>query len=106
MPVVAAAVFMSMAQLFDLATFWRMVHMVGPGAEANPLVGLLFGLYGYPMVAIAKVVMLAIVTGIGAILLRRPRTAGLAMAILVIGAVIGVAGAFSNTIAIGALPLV
>jgi len=111
MPVLVAAVLtMSAAQLFDLATFWTMVHWLGPGAEVNPLVGLLFGLYGYPLVAIAKVVLLAIVTAIGAILLRRqggaPGHMRLAAVVLVAGTIIGLAGGISNTIAIGALPLV
>jgi hypothetical protein len=106
MPVVAAVLTMSAAQLFDLATFWTMVHQLGPAAEANPLVAFLFGTYGFPLVAITKVVLLAVVTAIGAILLRRPRTAGLALAIIVIGTVFGLAGGISNAIAIGGPPLV
>jgi hypothetical protein len=111
MPVLVAAVLtMSAAQLLDLATFWTMVHRLGSAAEANPLVGLLFGLYGYPLVAIAKVVLLALVTAIGAILLRgQGGTRGharLVAAVLVAGTVIGLVGGISNTIAIGALPLV
>ena len=102
MPVVAAVLTMSAAQLFDLATFLTMVHRLGPGAEANPLVALLFGAYGLPLVAIAKVAMLALVTAIGAILLRRTRTAPLAGVVLALGIVIGLAGAVSNLIALGA----
>ena len=106
MPVVVAAVLtMSAAQLFDLATFFTMVHRLGPGAEANPLVGLLFGMYGFPLVAIAKVAMLALVTAIGAILMKRKATAPLAAAVLVAGIMIGLAGGISNTMAIGALRL-
>jgi hypothetical protein len=105
MPVLVAAVLtLSAAQLFDLATFGTMVHRLGAGAEANPLVALLFALGGYPLVAIAKVVLLAVVTSIGAILLKRTSTAKLAGAILAIGIVIGLAGGISNTMAIGALP--
>ena len=107
MPVVVAAVLtLSAAQLFDLATYITMVHRLGPGAEANPLVGLLFGAYGYPLVAIAKVALLAVVTAIGAVLLKRRGTARLAVAVLGVGILIGLAGGISNTIAIGALPLV
>src|SRR6185436_5292780 len=105
MPVVVAVVTLSAAQLFDLATFVNMVHRLGPEAEANPLVGLLFGLYGFPMVAIAKVTMLAVVTAIGSILLRSQATAPLAVLILVAGTMIGLAGGISNTVAIGALPM-
>ena len=106
MPVVVAAVLtMSAAQLFDLATFLNMVNRLGPTAEANPLVGLLFGLYGFPLVAIAKVTMLALVCAIGAILLRRQATAPLAGLILVAGTLIGLAGGISNSAAVGALPM-
>ena len=103
---VAAVLTMSAAQLFDLATFWTMVHRVGPGAEVNPLVALLFAAYGYPLVAIAKVALLAVVTAVGAILLKRARTAKLAVGVLAVGILIGLAGGISNTIAIGVLPLV
>jgi len=107
MPVLVAAVLtMSAAQLFDLATFMTMVHRLGPGAEVNPLVGVLFGAYGYPLVAIAKVVLLAVVTAIGAILLKRAGTTKLAVAVLAIGILIGLLGGISNTMAIGALPVV
>ena len=107
MPVVVAAVLtLSAAQLFDLATFVTMVHRLGPRAEVNPLVGLLFGAYGYPLVAVAKVALLAVVTAVGAILLKRAGTAKIAAAVLAIGILIGLAGGISNSIAIGALPLV
>jgi hypothetical protein len=107
MPVLVAAVLtMSAAQLFDLATFWTMVHRLGPGAEVNPLVALLFAAYGYPLVAIAKVALLAVVTAVGAILLKRATTAKLAVGVLAVGILIGLAGGISNTIAIGALPIV
>jgi len=107
MPVLVAAVLtMSAAQLFDLATFVTMVRRLGPAAEVNPLVGVLFALYGYRLVAIAKVVLLAGVTATGAILVKRQGTAKLAVAVLAIGILIGLAGGISNTIAIGALPLV
>jgi hypothetical protein len=107
MPVVIAAVLtMSVAQLFDLATFLTMVHRLGPGAEANPLVGLLFGLYGFPLVAITKIALLALVTAIGAVLLRGKATGRLAAFVIAAGIVIGLAGGISNTMAIGALPLV
>ena len=105
MPVVVAAgvLTMSAAQLFDLATFMTMVHRLGPAAELNPLVSALFGLYGYPMVAIAKVVLLAVVTAITTILIAqsaRPRLAG---GIVALGILIGLVGGLSNAIAIGAI---
>ena len=107
MPILVAAVLtMSAAQLFDLATFVTMVHRLGPAAEVNPLVGVLFALYGYPLVAIAKVVLLAGVSAIGAILVKRQGTARLAAAVLAIGILIGLASGISNTMAIGALHVV
>ena len=105
MPLLVAAVLtMSAAQLFDLGTYVTMIGSVGPGAEANPLVGALFALGGFPLVAIAKVVMLALVTAIGAILVaKRPK---LAAGVIAIAIVIGLLGGLSNSAAIGALPLV
>ena len=104
--VVAAVLTMSAAQLLDLATFVVMVDRLGPHAEANPLVGALFGVSGYPLVAIAKITLLAFVTAIGAILLRRQGSARVAAVVLGAGIVIGLAGGISNTMAIGALQLV
>src|SRR6185437_7692402 len=98
MPVLVAAVLtLSAAQLLDLATFMTMIHRLGPGAEVNPVVGVLFGAYGFPLVAIAKVVLLAVVTAIGAILLKRAGTTKIAVAVLAVGIVIGLAGGISNT---------
>jgi hypothetical protein len=107
MPVMVAAVLtMSAAQLFDLATFWTMVHRLGPGSEVNPLVAALFAVHGYPFVAAAKVAMLALVTAVGTILIRQRRSARLAAVVIAIGTLIGLAGGVSNSVAIGALPLV
>jgi hypothetical protein len=106
MPLVAAVLTMSAAQLFDLATFLTMVHRLGPAAEANPLVAMLFGLYGFPLVAIAKITMLAFVTAIGAVLIKGQGTGAVVAAILIAGIAIGLVGGISNTVAIGALPLV
>jgi hypothetical protein len=103
MPVLVAAVMtMSAAQLLDLVTFNVMVRHVGVAAEANPLVGMLFGLYGYPIVAIVKVVLLAFVTSIAAILIAqmRPRLAG---AVVTAGIAVGLIGGISNSIALGLL---
>src|SRR2546422_3902179 len=85
---VAAVLTMSAAQLFDLGTFVAMTQRLGPHAEANPLVGVLYASYGYPMVAIAKVVLLSFVTAVGGILPRRPphprgAAGGVAMAIII-----------------------
>jgi hypothetical protein len=103
---VAAVLTMSAAQLFDLGTFVAMTQRLGPHAEANPLVSMLFAAYGYPIVAIAKVVLLAIVSAVGAILVHRPSRPGLAAAVIAIAIVIGLVGGVSNSAAIGALPMV
>jgi hypothetical protein len=104
MPVLVAGVLaMSAAQMFDLTTFVTMVRQVGPAAELNPLVGALYGVYGYPMVAIAKVVLLALVTAISTILIARwshPRVVG---GIVALGILIGIVGGLSNLIAVGAI---
>jgi hypothetical protein len=104
MPVLVAAVLtMSAAQLFDLATFMTMVQRLGPEAESNPLVGLLFGLYGYPMVAIVKVVLVALVTAVAALLVARPVPSRLAAVVLIAAILVGLAGGLSNSMAIGVL---
>ena len=101
---VVAILTLSAAQLFDLATFVAMVRAVGPTAEANPLVAVLYTSWGYPLVAIAKVVLLAFVTAVGAILLApkstRPR---LAAGVIAAGIVVGIVGGVSNAIALGVL---
>ena len=104
MPVLVAGVLtMSAAQLFDLATFVTMVHKLGPAAELNPLVGALFALYGYPMVAIIKVVLLALVSAISTILIIRTARPRLAAGLVGLGILIGLIGGLSNAIAIGAI---
>jgi hypothetical protein len=103
---VAAVLTMSAAQLFDLGTCVAMTQPLGPHAEANPLVGMLFASYGYPMVAIVKVVLLATVSAVGAILVGRSARPKLAATVVAIAIVIGLVGGVSNSAAIGALPMV
>lgn len=104
MPVMVLGVLtMSAAQLLDLATFVTMVREVGPMAEANPLVGALFAAYGFPMVAVAKVVLLAVVTGVVALLARPESRPRLAAAVVAVAIVVGVIGGLSNSIAVGAV---
>jgi hypothetical protein len=94
---------MAAAQLFDLATFVTMVNRLGPESEANPLVGVLFGMHGYPFVAIVKVTLLAMVSAVAATLTRptiRPR---LVAAVLATGILVGLVGGVSNSIALGVL---
>lgn len=104
MPILVAAILtMSAAQMLDLATFMTMMREVGPAAEANPLVAMLFGAYGFPMVAIAKVVLIAVVTGIAAILVNLPTHPRLAGAVVSLAILVGVIGGLSNAIALGAV---
>jgi hypothetical protein len=104
MPLLVAAVLtMSAAQMLDLVTFMAMMREVGPAAEANPLVSVLFGAYGFPMVAIAKVTLLALVTGIAAILANVPANPRLAGAVVTVAILVGVIGGLSNAIALGAV---
>lgn len=104
MPVlVAGVVAMSAAQMFDLATFVAMVRELGPAAELNPLVSAMYGLYGYPLVVIAKVVLLALVTAIATILIARSSHERLARGIVALGILVGVVGGMSNAIALGVI---
>lgn len=98
MPLLAAAILtMSAAQLLDLATFVAMVRAVGPGAEANLLVAFLFGAYGFPLVAIAKLLLVATTTAIVAMLLGvRPRPR-MAAAVIAVEIVVGIVGGITNS---------
>ena len=102
MPILVAAVLtMSAAQLLDLATFVAMVNTVGPLAEANPLVGAMFGSGGFPMVATAKIALLALTIGIAAVLARPPQRTRLLATVVTVAIVVGLVGGVSNVIALG-----
>ncbi len=94
---------MSAAQLFDLATFVSMVRQLGPAAELNPLVGAMYAVYGYPMIAIVKIVLLALVTAVATILIARAARPRLAGGVVALGILIGLVGGLSNAIAIGVI---
>lgn len=97
-----AALTLSAAQLLDLATFVAMVRAVGPAAEQNPLVAVLFGAYGFPMVAIAKLVLVALVTAVMAMLLGvRPRPR-IAASVVTVGILVGLIGGISNSVVLAA----
>lgn len=104
MPVLVAGVLtMSAAQLLDLATFLTMIRQLGPAAELNPLVGALYAIYGDPMVAIVKVLLLAVVTAVVTILFARSRRPRLAAGLVALAILIGLVGGLSNAIAVGAI---
>jgi hypothetical protein len=52
---------LGLAQALDFATFFVMVRLIGPAAEANPLVSGLFQTLGLPAVALAKVALVVLV---------------------------------------------
>src|SRR4051794_10580780 len=103
MPLLVASVLaMTAAQLLDLATFMEMMGRVGPAAEANPLVVALFGAYGLPMVAVAKIALLALLSGIVAVLERQRIRLALPIIGLILTAAIaaGIVGGATNTAAV------
>lgn len=94
----------AVAQLFDLGTFVAMVARHGPAAEANPLISTLLTEWGLPMVAVAKVALIALVST-SAILLYRSGTARsrwLSGAVVAVAIVAGIIGGGSNALVIGA----
>ncbi|HEX5825255.1 MAG TPA: hypothetical protein VFY18_12425, partial [Candidatus Limnocylindrales bacterium] len=62
---------MTIAQLFDLGTFIRMVERHGPVAELNPVAHFLLSDFGLPFVVVAKIVMLSFVVAVVAVLAGR-----------------------------------
>ena len=91
----------TVAQLLDLATLIEMVRHIGPAAEQNPFAALLLGTYGFVGLAIAKVILLALVSAITAMLLARPAGARIAAVVLAVGIGAGLVGVLSNSAASG-----
>jgi hypothetical protein len=83
------------AQLLDLATFVRMVAGHGALAEANPLVRSILVEHGVPVLAVAKIAVLALVVAVIATLAGRTgvvehrRTVGVLVALAIVAGVIG-----------------
>jgi len=89
---------LTIAQLFDLGTFVRMVEWHGSAAEVNPLVHGLLVDFGLPFVAVVKVVALSLVVAVIAVLAGWAptglgRLAGIVVAIAIVG---GLVGGWSN----------
>ena len=84
------------AQLFDLATFLRMIADHGARAEANPLVRSILNEFGAPFVAVTKIVMLSLVVVIIAVLagrtetLAHPRLIAIVFVVAIVGGLVGV----------------
>jgi hypothetical protein len=104
-PLLTAAILtMTTAQLFDLGTFVTMVRRLGPAAEANPIVTALMESYGYPMAAIAKVAVVALVVAVSVVLMRRDRPIDrfVTAAVLGVAIVAGLVGGGTNALTVGA----
>jgi hypothetical protein len=91
---------LTIAQLFDLGTFVRMVTLQGPGSEANPLVHLLLTEHGLPLLIVAKIVVLSLVVAIVAVLSGRTDASShrrMVTAIISVAIVAGLIGGWSNS---------
>jgi hypothetical protein len=94
-----AVLTLTVAQLFDLGTFVRMVAGHGAAAEANPLVRFLLEGYGLPLLAVAKIAGLALVVAVIAVLARgsddsvRRRATAIVFAVAILA---GLVGGWSN----------
>jgi hypothetical protein len=85
---------LTIAQLFDLGTFVRMVGRHGPAAETNPIVHGLLNDFGLPFVVVAKIVVLSLVVAVIGVLAGRAALGHPPMAIAhrrLVGAVFAVA---------------
>jgi hypothetical protein len=95
----AAVLAVTLAQLLDLGTFVRMVHLHGPGAEANPLIAHLLLGEGLPFVAVAKLAGLALVVASIVVLAGRPdrpRFPRLAAVVAAAAILAGLVGGWTN----------
>lgn len=94
-----AIITVTIAQLFDLGTFVRMIAGHGAGAETNPLVRYLLVDYGMPTLVVAKLVVLSFVVAIIAQLAGRSarvENRGMVVAVVAIAIVAGLVGGWSN----------
>jgi hypothetical protein len=85
-----------LAQAFDFATFSVMVSRLGPNAEANPLVGHVFGSLGLPALAAAKMSLVVLIGALTIAAMARERrgrvwpvVGGLPMALAIAAGLIG-----------------
>jgi hypothetical protein len=89
---------LTIAQLFDLGTFIRMVGSEGSAAERNPIVHALLTDYGMPFVVVAKIVALSLVVAVIGVLAGRaaPGHSRLVAAVIAAAIVAGLIGGLSN----------
>jgi hypothetical protein len=98
---VLAVITLTVAQLFDLGTFVRMVAGHGPAVEANPLVRFLLIDYGLPTLVVAKVAVLSLVVAVVTVLAGRasqPEHRRLVATLLTAAIVAGLVGGWSNAV--------
>ena len=94
MPLSIALGVLTLAHLFDWASFLVMVGRHGLGAEANPIVVTLFEEAGVPGVTLAKLLTVAFAALLAVLL--APTRRRMAMVLLTFGVVAGLVGGFSN----------
>jgi VIT1/CCC1 family predicted Fe2+/Mn2+ transporter len=89
---------LTIAQLFDLGTFVRMIERYGSASEVNPFVHFLLSDYGLPFVVVAKIAALSLVVAVIGVLAGRaapehPRLVGTVFAVAILA---GLVGGWSN----------
>jgi hypothetical protein len=94
MPLPLALGVLTLAHLFDWASFLVMIGRHGLGAEANPIVVTLFEEAGVPGVTLAKLATVAFAALLA--LLLAPKRRRMAMALLSFGMLAGFVGGISN----------
>ena len=85
---------LTIAQLFDLGTFIRMVAVHGSASEANPVVQFLLADFGLRFVVVAKIVALSLVVAVVGVLagraaVGRPRMVAGVVAVAIVAGLIG-----------------
>jgi hypothetical protein len=94
MPLPLALGVLTLAHLFDWASFLVMIGRHGLGAEANPIVVTLFEEAGVPGVTLAKLATVAFAALL--VVLLAPKRRRMAMALLSFGMIAGFIGGISN----------
>ncbi|TMQ10073.1 MAG: hypothetical protein E6J90_36820 [Deltaproteobacteria bacterium] len=94
-----AIITVTVAQLFDLGTFVRMIAGHGPEAETNPIVRYLLLDHGMPTLIVAKIVVLSLVVAVVAELAGRSSQVehrSTVAAVVAVAIVAGLVGGWSN----------
>jgi hypothetical protein len=93
-----ALVVLSLAHIFDYASFLALMARHGIAAEANPLVVALAHETGLPGLTLAKVVSVAFATVLVSVIFSWRRS--VAVVVLVFGVAAGIVGGLSNIAAL------